>query len=125
MTEHEIQNEIREALQYTPGTFWRVNVVSGFTGPYIRNSNRTVTITKPSWISSGVPKGFPDLIGIKPVIIRENMIGETIGQFAFIEVKTEHGRLSQDQKLMLALLRSQGGIGGVARSVDEALKLIR
>ena len=125
MTEHEIQNEIREALQYTPGTFWRVNVVSGFTGPYIRNSNRTVTITKPSWISSGVPKGFPDLIGIKPVIIRENMIGETIGQFAFIEVKTKHGRLSQDQKLMLELLKTQGGIGGVARSVDEALKLIR
>ena len=125
MTEHEIQNEIREALQYTPGTFWRVNVVSGFTGPYIRNSNKTVTITKPSWISSGVPKGFPDLIGIKPVIIREEMIGETIGQFAFIEVKTEHGRLSQEQKLMLALLKTQGGIGGVARSVDEALKLIR
>ena len=112
-------------MEYTPGTFWRVNVVSGFTGPYIRNSNKTVTITKPSWISTGVPKGFPDLIGIKPIVISPNMIGKTIGQFAFIEVKSEHGRLSQEQKLMMELLRSQGGIGGVARSVDEAISLIR
>lgn len=125
LSEHDIQDQIRDVLNLSNTTIWRVNVCSGFVGKYFRNSNGSVTIQNPRWISSGVPKGFPDLIGIKPVKITEDMVGKTIGQFVFIEVKAEHGRLTQEQKLFQTLLKSNGAIGGVARSTDDAINLIQ
>ena len=125
MKEHEIQDQIRMALNFSDATIWRVNVLSGFSGYYERHQDGSVTIQKPRWVSSGVPKGFPDLIGIKPVKITEDMVGKTIGAFFFIEVKSPLGRLSLDQKLMLELLQRQGAIGGVARSVEEAIDLYK
>ena len=124
MNEHDIQNQIRDVLNLSNVTMWRINVLKGFMGKYFRNPNGSVTIQNPRWISSGVPKGFPDLIGIKPVKITEDMVGQTLGQFVFIEVKSEHGRLSQEQKLFQTLLKSNGAIGGVAKSIDDAKNLI-
>lgn len=125
MNEHDIQNLIRDVLNLSNVTMWRVNVLSGFVGKYFRHQNGSVTIPNPRFISSGVPKGFPDLIGIKPVTITEDMVGKTIGQFVFIEVKSEKGRLSPEQNLFQRLLKSNGALGGVARSIDEAINLIK
>lgn len=125
MTEHEIQNQIRDVLNLSNVTMWRVNVCKGFIGKYIRHQSGSITIQNPRFISSGVPKGFPDLIGIKPVKITPDMVGKTIGQFVFIEVKSDNGRLSQDQKLFQSLLKSSGAIGGVAKSMDDAINLVK
>ena len=46
------------------------------------------------------------------------------GVVAFIETKTPKGKLREEQKQFLARMRCCGYIAGVARSVDEALKLI-
>lgn len=46
------------------------------------------------------------------------------GVVAFIETKTPIGKLSKEQKQFLARMRCAGYIAGVARSVEEALKLI-
>lgn len=46
------------------------------------------------------------------------------GKVAFIETKTPKGKLSKEQKQFLAKMRCCGYIADVARSVDEALKLI-
>lgn len=124
MNEHDTQNMIRDMLNLTTSTFWRVNVIGGFSGQYHRDSHGGIYIAKPSWITTGVPKGFPDLIGVKPLTINSSMIGKRIGQFAFIEVKSKSGRLSQDQKLMHQLLLNNGAIGGVARNIDDAMNLI-
>ena len=117
MNEHEIQNAIRDALKYQTGEFWRINVGSG----YLSHSWND----KPRWFSTGVPKGFPDLIGIIPRRIEESDVGKTIGQFAFIEVKSKSGRLTQEQNLFQALLIKNGAIGGIARSVDDAINLFK
>lgn len=66
------------------------------------------------YISTGLPKGFPDLFGIR----------KSDGKFVAIEVKTKTGKLRQEQKLLLNMLKDNGAVAGVARSVEDARKII-
>ena len=67
------------------------------------------------WFDTGLPTGFPDLMGYKP----QN------GRIFFIEVKTETGRRRKDQVLFAKNLRDKNVIYGVARSADEAVKIVK
>lgn len=67
------------------------------------------------WFDSGLPTGFPDLMGYKP----EN------GRIFFIEVKTKKGRRRKDQVAFANGLRDKHVIYGVARSADEAIAIVR
>jgi len=67
------------------------------------------------WFDSGLPTGFPDLMGYKP----EN------GRIFFIEVKTKTGKRRRDQVLFANGLRNKHVIYGVARSADEAVKIVK
>lgn len=99
--EHAIQNAVRIALsEYA--TVFRANVGSGVT--YDGRHFET-----------GLPKGFSDLFGFR----------HSDGKIFFIEVKTPSGRLSKDQKHFLEQMRNYGAIAGVARSIDDAIKIIR
>ncbi|KWY52062.1 hypothetical protein AS241_15085, partial [Enterococcus faecium] len=62
----------------------------------------------------GMPKGFPDLCG------HRNSDGKAI----YIEVKNERGKLREDQKRFAEFLNGQPVLYGVARSVEEALKIV-
>lgn len=98
--EHRIQNEIRLALTDTCVMF-RVNV-----GAFRTADGRFIT--------SGVPKGFPDLFGFR----------KSDGKAVFIEVKTPKGRPSAEQKKFLEAMQKYGVIAGICRSAEEALNLI-
>jgi len=67
------------------------------------------------WFDSGLPTGFPDLMGFKP----EN------GKIFFIEVKTPKGKRRADQVLFANQLRDKCAIYGVARSADEAVTIVK
>lgn len=67
------------------------------------------------WFDSGLPTGFPDLVGYKP----EN------GRIYFIEVKTATGKRRKDQVLFANGLRDKNVIYGVARSAEEAVKIVK
>lgn len=99
--EHLIQNEIRLALADTCVMF-RVNV-----GAFRTADGRFIT--------SGVPKGFPDLFGFR----------KSDGKAVFIEVKTPTGRPSAEQKKFLETMRNYGAIAGICRSKEDALNLIK
>ncbi len=72
------------------------------------------------WLSFGIPgPGGSDLIGWKSITITEEMVGDTVAVFASVEVKTPKGRVAEKQRLWLNLVRSFGGIGIIARSVDD------
>lgn len=67
------------------------------------------------WFDTGLPTGFPDLMGYKP----DN------GRIFFIEVKTPIGRRRKDQVAFANELRDKNVIYGVARSAEEAVKIVR
>jgi len=98
--EHRIQNEIRAAVSPYCIIF-RVNVGEGRTpdGRYF---------------STGVPKGFSDLFGVR----------RSDGRAVFIEVKTKSGRLSAEQKRFIEQMRKCGAVAGVCRSAEDAVNLI-
>ena len=101
MREHDVQNKIRLETSDIAVLF-RANVGSGYTfdGRYF---------------DTGLPKGFSDLFGFR----------HSDGKIFFIEVKTPKGRVSEAQKNFITQMRSHGAVAGVARSVDDALKIIQ
>lgn len=67
------------------------------------------------WFDTGLPSGFPDLMGFKP----EN------GRIFFLEVKTPIGRRRKDQIAFANGLRDKHVIYGVVRSAEQAVKIVR
>ena len=57
--------------------------------------------------------GVSDILGVLPD-----------GRFLAIEVKTRRGRLTQRQKGFLAAVNQKGGLGFVARSLDDVVELL-
>jgi hypothetical protein len=101
MKEIDVQNLIRLALNPYAIVF-RANV-----GTFRTTDGRAV--------STGLPKGFSDLFGFR----------KSDSKMFFIEVKNEKGRLRDDQKHFLEMMRNNGAIAGVARTPEEAIALIR
>lgn len=78
-----------------------------------------------AWADCGVGgDGGSDLIGFVPTVITPDMVGKTVAIFLAIETKVKKGRVAEEQKTFIAGVRSYGGIAGVARSVEDAEKLI-
>lgn len=98
--EHRIQNEIRTAVSPYCVIF-RINVGEGLTkdGRYF---------------STGVPKGFSDLFGVR----------KSDGKAVFIEVKTSKGRASKAQNNFIEQMCKAGAVAGICRSAEDAVNLI-
>lgn len=123
MGESSLQNAIRMALA-GKGLFFRSNVGSAWVGEIARKTPNSITLVHPRLFRSGLPKGFSDLVGCVPVVITPEMVGQTIGVFTAIEVKTPRGKVSNDQAKFLKAVTCNGGRAAVVRSVDEAIKAI-
>ena len=65
--------------------------------------------------STGVPKGFSDLFGVR--------ISD--GRAVFIEVKAPGGKPSKPQIDFIKQMKISGAVAGICYSVEDALKLIR
>jgi len=76
-------------------------------------------------IRFGLAKGSADLIGIKSITITPEMVGQTVGVFTSLEVKTPTGRLTPQQRNWMDMIRKLGGIAGVVRSIRDAEEILR
>ena len=101
-TEQALQDAIRAKLAQEGYVVFRTNVGK-------------VKTADGRWFDTGLPTGFPDLMGYKP----DN------GRIYFIEVKTKTGRRRKDQVLFAKNLRDKNVIYGVARSAEEAVKIVQ
>ncbi len=101
MREKDIQNEIRLALNPYAVVF-RINV-----GTFMTDTGQ--------FVSTGVPRGFSDLFGVR----------RSDGRAIFIEVKNEKGRTSKYQDNFLRQMKKSGAIVGVARSGEEAIRIVK
>lgn len=100
-SEHAIQNEIQVALSKHQCTIFRANVGK-------------IKLPDGRFFSTGLPKGFTDLVGFRWID----------GKIFFIEVKDAKGRLRPDQVLFHKMLKSHNIIHGVARNVNDALMTV-
>ncbi len=81
------------------------------------------------WTQQGAPvyvgmKGTPDLVGYTMVKITPAMVGRTVAVYTCLEVKNERGIVAEHQRMFLDAIKKAGGIAGVARSVEDAHKII-
>jgi len=100
--EAAIQDSIRVALAQAGYIVFRTNVGK-------------VKTADGRFFDTGLPSGFPDLMGYKP----DN------GRIFFIEVKTPIGHRRKDQVDFADGLRDKNVIYGVARSADEAVTIVK
>lgn len=123
MSEHKIQNEGRNALAGKCLNF-RVNVGQAWTGSRVdRLPGGRVLIHDARPFSTGLPAGFADTFGLTPVVITQDMVGQTIGVFHAIEYKQPKGKASTLQAAFLQAVRANGGRAGVAKSAAEAVAI--
>lgn len=93
--------------------------------PAFRNNIGAFTSEDGRFIEYGVGgAGGSDLICAVPVTITQDMVGCKIAVFGAFEVKTEKGKATHKQLTFIRNIKSFGGIGGIVRSPDDALKLI-
>ncbi|CRI67076.1 VRR-NUC domain protein [Thiocapsa sp. KS1] len=124
MSEKAIQNAIMLAASQAGMTTWRNNTGQAWAGDATRLKDGSVLIRNPRPLHAGLCKGSSDLIGIRPVVVTSEMIGQTLAQFAAVEVKTPKGKLTEHQQKFLAFVESRGGLAIVARSPDDILNAI-
>ena len=105
-----VQNAIRLEHGAGPARLWRNN-----TGALKDATGRLVRY--------GLCPGSSDLIGLRTRIITEADLGHRFAQFVAIEVK-DQGRLTAQQQAFITMVQQAGGMAGVARSVDDARRIL-
>jgi len=88
-----------------------------------RNNTGTLRDQHGRPVSFGLCKGSADLIGWRTVTITPEMVGQQVAVFTSIEVKTPTGRVKPEQQQWMDAVQAAGGIAGVARSVEDALRI--
>lgn len=69
--------------------------------------------------------GSSDLIGAMPVVVTQDMVGETIAVFCAVEVKTATGTVQPEQRDFVSFVEKIGGYAGIARNLEDAKKIMR
>lgn len=123
--ETKIQRRIMLALSEAGCTVWRNETAGAWVGKVIHKAGDQVTLANARMIKFGLCEGSSDIIGVQPVVITQDMVGQTVGVFMAQEVKTATGKASEKQLNFMDVVRRKGGIAGIVRSVKDALQLIK
>lgn len=107
MRESDIQKLVQIKASQLGARLFRNNV-----GLFKTDDGRTV--------KTGLSNGSSDLIGFKPTVITQDMVGKKLAVFASIEIKSKHGRVSKEQQAWIDMVKNHGGLAGVVRTEKEA-----
>ena len=113
--ESDIQSAIRlHVSRCDLGTLFRANVGQAWVGDRVYDTVRRQHILiniRP--FKTGLPVGFSDLFGFN-----------NDAHAVFVEVKTKTGRLRPEQEHFIKQMQAKGAYAGVARSAEDAEKII-
>lgn len=125
-TESSLQKDTHITLGSRPDTrLFRNQVGNGWVGNAMRLANGDVLIKGARYITFGLAPHSPDLIGLRTVTITPEMVGTQIAVFSAIEMKTAKGRVDPGQRDFVDMLIGRGAYAGIARSVDDAIRILR
>lgn len=124
MTETDLQRQIQIELSDENTRLLRNTVGFGWQGDNftIRKGRLVAGVARP--VTFGLGPGTSDLVGPRSVIITPEMIGRRIAVFAVVEVKDAKKRATQEQMQFLSAMTDLGALAGVARSVEEARRIV-
>ena len=123
MAERSIQNDIRVAASKGPTRLFRNNTGMGWQGKVLRREPGKITLADPRPLHAGLCEGSADLIGWSTVVITPEMVGQKVAVFTAIEVK-DKGAATAEQKQFIKAVQEFGGIGGIARSIEDAAEIL-
>lgn len=89
-----------------------------------RNNSGALRDERGQLVRYGLCSGSADLIGFQQVTITPDMVGQSLAVFTAIEVKSPTGRPTAEQEAFLAMVTHFGGRAGIARSIEEAERII-
>lgn len=113
--EKKIQNEILGFLRTIGVMCWTQNNVGVFdpTKKIFRKNNGPYHL-----------KGISDILGIIPYYYQDsndNHSPKCLGRFLAIEVKSETGVISPEQRIFIAKINEEGGIAFATRSLENCI----
>lgn len=123
-SETNIMRSIMMACSRGAVRLFRQNTGQAWVGEVVSRTPETLTLRNYRPLHAGLCNGSSDLIGWHSVTITADMIGSQIAVFTALECKTAKGRASADQTNFIEAVNRAGGLAGVVRSEDEALRIL-
>jgi len=84
-----------------------------------RNNTGALELADGRWMKVGLCNGSSDVIGIEPVTIKREHVGQLFGRFIAIEYKTKTGRVSPEQQRFIDAVNAAGGRAWVDRGEED------
>jgi len=122
--EQHLRKHVLTELSQLGARLFRVNTGQAWAGK-VEKMGTSVFIRDAYPIRMGLVEGGSDLIGWTPIVITPEMLGETVAVFTAIELKVGKLPTTEDQDRFLSRVAEAGGVAGVARSVADAVDLVR
>jgi hypothetical protein len=119
----ELVNDILREFSRGSTRLFRQQSALAWAGKVIARTSNTVTIVHPHAMKLGT-MGQSDVGGLTSVIITPEMLGQRIAIDVQIEAKFGTGRATPEQTAYIHMIRTLGGRAGIARSVEEAGRII-
>lgn len=120
MNETTLMQRIRLRATKLGYRMFRNNVAMAYVGkPIFDTWKRSWTVYDARPIHFGLAKGSSDLIGIRSIVITQDMVGKTFGQFLAWEIKMPEGRVTPEQNAFLDMVMEFGGDARVVRFEEQ------
>lgn len=122
MSESKVTSHVRLAAAQLNTPLWRNNC-----GGFYDNTGRFIRYG----LGSEAELASSDFIGIRPVLITPDMIGQVLGVFTAVEMKAENFKFNKNDKHLLKqkhfidIVQQYGGFAGFASSVDDFYRIIK
>jgi hypothetical protein len=102
---------------------WRQNSGTAWQGRIVSQDHSRLVLS-PYYAIKLAPEGTSDIGGLVSEIITADMVGRSIAVYTGIEGKTKTGRVSPAQQAFLDMVLKMGGRAGIARSVEDARRIL-
>ena len=129
--ESVVQDSILLAVSEAGGVAFRQNVGLGWQGDVTRIKTASVVKLYPGDLvirnarplHAGLIKGSSDLIGWRSIPVSSLPPDSVVAQFVAVEVKTNTGESSPEQRHFVKMVQQAGGLAGVARSSEDVYRM--